>query len=112
MTVDTQYTYEVFLLDLRHPDAPPKRISHGLSGIGGSLDWSPDGKDLLIFAGPVAAREIYRLEQEGLALRLFVIKRSHEALTHPVVDAIRSPRVHSTRPSAAGARSRIRMVMR
>jgi glycosyltransferase involved in cell wall biosynthesis len=40
------------------------------------------------------ASEIYRLEQEGLALRLFVIKRSHEALRHPVVDAIRSPRVH------------------
>ncbi len=62
MEVDTRFTYEVFLLDLRHPDAAPRRLSHGLSGIGGSLDWSPDGKNLLIFAGPVAAREVYRLE--------------------------------------------------
>ena len=62
MQVDLAFTYEVFLLDLRHPDAPPRRISHGLSGIGGSLDWSPDGKDIVVFAGPVAAREVYRLD--------------------------------------------------
>lgn len=62
MQVDLAFTYEVFLLDLRHPDAAPRRISHGLSGIGGSLDWSADGKSLVIFAGPVAAREVYRLD--------------------------------------------------
>lgn len=39
------------------------------------------------------ASEIYRLEQLGVALRLFVIKESGEPLQHPVVDAIRAPRV-------------------
>jgi tricorn protease-like protein len=62
MEVDTAYTYEVFLLDVRHPEAAPRRISHGLGGIGGSLDWAPDGSNLVIFAGPVQAREIYRLD--------------------------------------------------
>ena len=62
MEVDSAFTYEVFLLDVNHPEAPPRRISHGLSGIGGSLDWAPDGSHLVIFAGPVAAREIYRLD--------------------------------------------------
>lgn len=40
------------------------------------------------------ASEIYRLEQRGVALRLFVIKRSAEPFSHPVVDAIRSPQTH------------------
>ena len=68
MQVDLALTYEVFLLDAHHPNAAPRRVSHGLSGIGGSLDWSPDGKSLLIFAGPVAAREVYRLDVEGGAI--------------------------------------------
>ncbi len=62
MAVDSQFTYEVFLLSVNSPQAAPRRITHGLSGIGGSLSWSPDSKDLLIFAGPVEAREIYRLD--------------------------------------------------
>lgn len=40
------------------------------------------------------ASEIFRLEQLGVRLRLFVIKTSGEQLQHPVVDAIRAPRVH------------------
>jgi glycosyltransferase involved in cell wall biosynthesis len=39
------------------------------------------------------ASEIFRLEQLGVRLRLFVIKRSDERLRHPVVDAIQAPRV-------------------
>jgi Tol biopolymer transport system component len=62
MSVDSPYTFEIFLLNLKDLKAQPRRLSHGLSGIGGSIDWSPDGKNLLIFAGPVAAREIYRLD--------------------------------------------------
>jgi len=34
------------------------------------------------------ASEIHRLEQSGLRLRLFVIKRGDEALRHPLVDRI------------------------
>jgi Tol biopolymer transport system component len=61
MMVDTQFTFEIFLLDLQDLKAPPRRLSHDLTGIGGSMDWSPDNKNLLIFAGPVAARVIYRI---------------------------------------------------
>lgn len=61
MAVDSQFTYEIFLLPANDPQSPPRRLTHGISGIGGSLAWSPDSKSLLIFAGPVQAREIYRL---------------------------------------------------
>jgi glycosyltransferase involved in cell wall biosynthesis len=37
------------------------------------------------------ASEIYRLEQAGLPLRLYVIKPPDEAQTHPVVDRIEAP---------------------
>jgi glycosyltransferase involved in cell wall biosynthesis len=37
------------------------------------------------------ASEIYRLEQAGLPLRLYVIKPPDEAQTHPVVDRITAP---------------------
>lgn len=62
MAVDSQFTYEIFLLSPANTKASPQRTSSGLSGIGGSLAWSPDSKNLLIFAGPVQAREVYRLE--------------------------------------------------
>jgi glycosyltransferase involved in cell wall biosynthesis len=35
--------------------------------------------------------EIYQLERMGLQLRLFSVKREHEAKVHPIVAAIRSP---------------------
>ncbi len=62
MEVDSAFTYQVFLIDLNNLNAGPKQVSRGRNDIGGSLDWSPDGKDLVIFAGPVAAREVYRLD--------------------------------------------------
>ncbi len=62
MAADLQFTYEIFLLDVQNPEARPRRLTRGLSGIGGSIAWSPDSKNLLIFAGPVAAREVYRLD--------------------------------------------------
>ena len=62
MSVGRTYAYEVFLLDARQPETPPVQVSSGLTDIGGSISWSPDQKDLLLFAGPAAAREIYRLE--------------------------------------------------
>jgi Tol biopolymer transport system component len=62
MVVDSQYTFEIFIIDLQDLKAKPRRISHDLTGIGGSISWSPDGKKLLIFAGPVAAREVYSID--------------------------------------------------
>jgi TolB protein len=61
MEVDSPFTFEIFILDLTDLKIQPRRMSHNLSGIGGSIDWSPDGTNLLIFAGPVAAREIYNI---------------------------------------------------
>jgi Tol biopolymer transport system component len=61
MAVDSRFTYEIFLLDLQDLKMQPRRLSHDLADVGGSLDWSPDNKNLLVFAGPVAAREIYRI---------------------------------------------------
>ncbi len=62
MPVDRPFAYEIFLLDLAHPDQAPRRLTYDLPDIGGSLDWSPDGSNLLIYAGPVNGREIFRLE--------------------------------------------------
>jgi glycosyltransferase involved in cell wall biosynthesis len=40
------------------------------------------------------AHEIHQLEQAGLRLRLFVVKRENEPHVHPVVSAIRAPLNH------------------
>jgi len=48
-----------------------RQVSHGLQGVGGSLDWSPDGKSLLVYAGPVGDKDIFRLEiATGLTTQL------------------------------------------
>lgn len=62
MASDLKFAYEVFLLDPKHPGEAPSQVSHGLPAMGGSVSWSPNQADLLIFAGPAAAREIFRLE--------------------------------------------------
>ncbi len=54
--------YEIFLLDTRNETPYPQRISHGLLGIGGSIDWAPDGSDLLIYAGPPGDKDIFRID--------------------------------------------------
>jgi Tol biopolymer transport system component len=71
MAVSSQFAYEVFLLSVRDLKAAPRQISNGLGNIGGSIAWSKDGRNLLIFAGPVAAREVYRLDvATGASTRL------------------------------------------
>jgi glycosyltransferase involved in cell wall biosynthesis len=57
------------------------------------------------------ASEIYRLEQLGVRLHLFIIKRSDDAFEHPIVGAIQAPRTHlpHTAPiSATSARRWLR----
>lgn len=63
MQVDIPNQYEVFVINL--DGSSQRRLTNGLSGIGGSLSWSPDGGSLLISAGPVGGREIYRLDVES-----------------------------------------------
>jgi Tol biopolymer transport system component len=62
MSVDQPNAYEIFLLDAQNPKSAPRRISHELQGIGGSINWSPDSKDLVIYAGLPGDKNIYRLE--------------------------------------------------
>ncbi|MCA1900223.1 MAG: protein kinase [Chloroflexi bacterium] len=52
--------YEIFTMNVEGKNHV--RISRGLQGIGGSLSWSPDGKSLLIHAGPAGDKNIFKLE--------------------------------------------------
>ncbi|OQY28853.1 MAG: hypothetical protein B6I38_08780 [Anaerolineaceae bacterium 4572_5.1] len=61
MTVDQPYEYEIFLLDLEDEE-PPRRLTQGLLGITGSMDWSPDGRYLLLSAGPPMDKDIFRYD--------------------------------------------------
>jgi Tol biopolymer transport system component len=60
MSVGVPQEYEIFTMNTEGKDHI--RISQGLQGIGGSLDWSPDGKSLLIYAGPYNDKNIFKLE--------------------------------------------------
>ncbi len=69
MSVGQPNEFQVFLLDVQTEAV--RQVQTGLLGIGGSLDWSPDGKNLLVFAGAPGDKDIYRLEIEtGNAARL------------------------------------------
>ncbi|MBN1303089.1 MAG: PD40 domain-containing protein [Anaerolineales bacterium] len=68
MAVDQPNAYEIFLLDLNAETLSPQRLSYGLDGIGGSLDWSPDAEKLLIYAGPVGNKSIYQIETASGAI--------------------------------------------
>jgi len=60
MSAGISQEYEIFTMD---PDGTGhRRLTQGLRGIGGSLDWSPDGRYLLIYAGPINDNDIYRLD--------------------------------------------------
>ena len=57
MSVDKPDSYEIFLMN---PDGSNVRqLTHNLPGIGGSVDWSPDGKSLLIYAGAPGDKNIF-----------------------------------------------------
>lgn len=53
--------YEVFIYDLETKKIAPVTQGH-LSNTGGSVDWSPDGRFLLLFAGTPGNNDIYSLE--------------------------------------------------
>ena len=67
MAVDKPDSYEVFLMGADGSNV--RQLTYGLAGIGGSLDWSPDGKYLLISAGPQGDKDIFlvNVEQETAA---------------------------------------------
>jgi TolB protein len=60
MSMGIPQEYEIFTMDADGRNHV--RISQNLQGIGGSLDWSPDGNFLLIYAGPFGDKNIYKLD--------------------------------------------------
>lgn len=61
--------YEIFTMNVDGKNHV--RISRGLQGIGGSVDWSSDGAYLLIHAGAYGEKNIYKLEiHTGNAIQL------------------------------------------
>jgi Tol biopolymer transport system component len=60
MAVDQPDAYEIFLME--EDGSNVRQLTRGLAGIGGSLDWSPDGKYLLIYAGPPGDKNIFRID--------------------------------------------------
>ena len=54
-------SYEVYIYDLDAKNIAPVTKGH-LSNTGGSVDWSPDGRFLLLFAGFSGHHEIYRFD--------------------------------------------------
>jgi Tol biopolymer transport system component len=82
MAVEKSFAFEVFLLDVRQPKEPPRKISKGIPDIGGSLDWSPDESNLLIYAGPAGGREIYRLETATGAITQLTFGGNNAAATY------------------------------
>ncbi|GAB4541190.1 MAG: hypothetical protein Fur002_09170 [Anaerolineales bacterium] len=69
MSVGVPLEYEIFIMEANGKNHA--RISQGLRGIGGSLDWSPDGSHLLIYAGAYADKNIFKLDaQSGAFVQL------------------------------------------
>ena len=60
MSLGVPQEYEIFTMDPNGKNHV--RISQGLKGIGGSIDWSPDSKSLLIYAGAYGDKDIYKIE--------------------------------------------------
>lgn len=60
MSVGIPQEYEIFSMDVDGKNHI--HISQGLQGIGGSVDWSPDGNHLLVYAGAFGDKDIYKLE--------------------------------------------------
>lgn len=60
MAVDQPDSYEVFTMN--DDGTNVQQLTRGLPGIGGSLDWSPDGKYLLLYAGTTGDKNIFLVD--------------------------------------------------
>lgn len=60
MNTGVPQEYEIFTMDTSGRNH--LKISQGLQGIGGSVDWSPDGTSLLIHAGPFGDKDIFKVD--------------------------------------------------
>jgi TolB protein len=62
MSIGIPQQYEIFTMDANGKNHV--RLSQDLQGIGGSVDWSPDGRSILIYAGPFGDKDIFTLDAE------------------------------------------------
>jgi serine/threonine protein kinase len=60
MSDGTPQEYEIYIMDANGKNHV--HISQGLRGVGGSIDWSPDSKYLLVYAGPFEDKDIFRID--------------------------------------------------
>jgi TolB protein len=60
MSVGIPQEYEIYTMDANGKNH--LRISQGLKGIGGSIDWSPDSNYLLVYAGPYEDKDVFRID--------------------------------------------------
>lgn len=52
--------YEIFLMNADGTNV--RQLTDNLPGIGGSIDWSPDSRKLLIYAGPAGDKNIFLVD--------------------------------------------------
>ncbi|NJN80382.1 MAG: hypothetical protein HC797_07880 [Anaerolineales bacterium] len=62
MSVGIPQEYEIYTMDVNGRNH--LKISQGLQGIGGSVDWSLDSKNILIYAGAFGDKDIFRIDSE------------------------------------------------
>jgi TolB protein len=60
MTVDRPDAYEIFIMNTDGSNV--RQLTRGLPNIGGSVDWSPDGRSLLIYAGLPGDRNVFLVD--------------------------------------------------
>jgi len=60
MSLGVPQEYEIFTMNTDGKDH--MRSSQGLKGIGGSVDWSPDGRLLLVYAGPPGDKNLFEID--------------------------------------------------
>ncbi len=60
MNAGSPQEYEIYTMDANGRNH--LKISQGLQGIGGSVDWSPDGSSLLVYAGPFGDKDIFKID--------------------------------------------------
>ncbi len=63
MAVDKPDEYQIFLMNADGTNA--QQLTNGLPGIGGSIDWSPDGRYILIHAGPQGDKNIFKIDVQA-----------------------------------------------
>jgi TolB protein len=64
MSTTQLFEYEIFFIPA-DGSQPPQQLTTGLLGITGSLDWSPDGRYLLVSAGPPGDKDIFNIDLQA-----------------------------------------------